>query len=48
MKKTELQKEGFDPDIVKDPLYFFDRAQTTFVPLTRELYEDIIEGRRRI
>lgn len=43
--KTNLQKEGFDPAVVKDPLYFLDPRQNTYVPLTLALYHEIIEGK---
>jgi citronellyl-CoA synthetase len=40
--KTNLQKEGFDPNVIKDQLYFLDPRKNTYVPLTAELYEEII------
>lgn len=40
--KTNLQKEGIDPNVIKDPLYFLDPRKNTYVPLTAELYEEII------
>lgn len=39
--KTMLQKEGFDPRIIKDPLFFLDPRKNTYVPLTAALYEEI-------
>ncbi len=39
--KQQLQKEGFDPGIVSDPLYFLDPRVNTYVPLTAEIYQDI-------
>ena len=41
--KTQLQKEGFDPSVVKDPLYFLDPDQCVYVPLTPELYAKIVD-----
>lgn len=43
--KQKLQKEGFDPNIIKDPLYFLDPRVNTYVPLTPEIYQDIAENR---
>lgn len=40
--KTTLQKEGFDPEIVSDPLYFLDPTKHSYLPMTKELYEEII------
>ncbi len=41
--KSQLQKEGFDPSVVKDPLYFLDPDQCVYVELTPELYARIID-----
>jgi acyl-CoA synthetase (AMP-forming)/AMP-acid ligase II len=41
--KTQLQKEGFDPSIIKDPLYFLNSDQNVYVELTPELYAKIID-----
>ncbi|MGE5390387.1 MAG: long-chain-acyl-CoA synthetase [Deltaproteobacteria bacterium] len=40
--KKNLQKEGFDPAVVSDPLYFLHPERKQYVPLTPEIYEDII------
>ena len=47
-RKVELQKEGFDPSATGDPLFFFDDAANTYVPLTNDLYERICGGSLRI
>lgn len=44
-KKTGLKKEGFDPAEIKDPLWLRDGKGGTYVPLTVELYRDVVEGR---
>ncbi|KDR22229.1 hypothetical protein L798_01835, partial [Zootermopsis nevadensis] len=46
IKKTELQEDGFDPFKVKDKLYF--RSGKEYVPLTSQLYEDILKGLLRV
>jgi fatty-acyl-CoA synthase len=43
-RKVDLVKEGFDPATVKDPLYWFDPATTTYKPLTSDAYRTIIAG----
>ncbi|XP_013421672.1 very long-chain acyl-CoA synthetase [Lingula anatina] len=46
--KGEFKKQGFDPDAVPHPLYFLDATKKTYVPLTGELYRDIISDKIRI
>lgn len=41
--KTQLQQEGFDPSVIKDPLYFLDPDLNIYVELTPELYTKIID-----
>ncbi|HNX29613.1 MAG TPA: long-chain-acyl-CoA synthetase [Syntrophomonadaceae bacterium] len=41
--KTQLQKEGFDPAVIKDPLYFLDTDKCVYVELTPELYAKIVD-----
>lgn len=45
--KQQLQKEGFNPNAVKDPLFFLDPRSNRYVPLTAEIYRDIVEHRIR-
>uniref|UniRef100_H3D856 long-chain-fatty-acid--CoA ligase n=1 Tax=Tetraodon nigroviridis TaxID=99883 RepID=H3D856_TETNG len=42
MKKVRLVEEGFNPALVKDPLYFLDSEKKTYVPLTREIHGAIL------
>ncbi|VVD02060.1 unnamed protein product [Leptidea sinapis] len=46
LKKLQYQKEGFDPDVIKDPLYF--RSGATFVPITTQLFNDICNGKVKL
>lgn len=39
--KTNLQKQGFDPKTIRDPLYFLHPRSKTFLKMTPELYDDI-------
>lgn len=45
--KQQLQKEGFNPDLVKDPLYFLDPRLDKYIPLTPEVYQDIVDHKIR-
>ena len=46
IKKNVLQKDGFDPFRIKDKLYFHSGKE--YVPLTSQIYQDIMNGRVRI
>ncbi|XP_038222804.1 long-chain fatty acid transport protein 4-like [Zerene cesonia] len=49
MRKTDLQKEGFDPSLVKtDKLYYLDVKQNKYLPLGPEEYENINTGKIRL
>jgi hypothetical protein len=45
-RKVDYQREGYDPSKVSDPLFFLDGDQ--YVPLDRELYRKLLEGRREV
>lgn len=45
LSKFTLEKDGYKLEKVKDPIYFLDRKQKTYVPLDETLYEDIKNGR---
>ncbi len=44
--KADLRKVGFDINVVKDPIYFFDQKQ--YVPLTNETFKKIENGTLRL
>lgn len=48
LRKVDLVKEGFDPDRIADPLYFDHPVIGKYVRLTRELYEQIVDGKLRV
>jgi fatty-acyl-CoA synthase len=48
IRKVELQKQGFDPGAISEPLYFRDDAAKRYVPLTRELVAAIASGARAV
>lgn len=39
--KTTLQKQGFDPKRIDDPLYFLEPQKLTFVKLTNKIFDEI-------
>ncbi|XP_033037253.1 long-chain fatty acid transport protein 6 isoform X2 [Trachypithecus francoisi] len=42
--KYRLVEEGFNPLKISEPLYFMDNLKKSYVPLTRELYDQIMLG----
>jgi len=47
-RKIELQKEGFDPETISDPLYVRDSATGQYVRLTPALYDEICKGKMKL
>jgi len=43
-RKVELVEEGFDPDKVNEPLWFYDPATKRYEPLTPDAFETIKSG----
>ena len=48
LRKLDLQAEGFDPDIVQDPLFVRDEAAQSYVPLSPERFARIRSGAARL
>jgi fatty-acyl-CoA synthase len=46
--KAELQAQGFDPGKIRDPLYLYERAGRSYVPLDAARYEAIRSGRMQL
>ncbi|KAL1115300.1 hypothetical protein AAG570_007331 [Ranatra chinensis] len=44
LKKIDLQKEGYNPNLIQDPLYFFDSKSGTYTRLTPQLYDEIVSN----
>lgn len=42
MKKVKLVEEGFDPNVIQDPLYFLDLTQKKYIPLSPEIHKSIM------
>jgi fatty-acyl-CoA synthase len=47
-RKVDLVREGFDPALIADPLYFDDAASGAYVPLDPPLYQRIQSGKVRL
>ena len=41
LKKLNLKKESFDIENIDDPLYIKLPDKSEYIPLTKEIYEDI-------
>ncbi|KAM6184276.1 long-chain fatty acid transport protein 5 [Sarcoramphus papa] len=41
--KGNLIKEGFDPDVIKEPLFFRDDKKKSYVPLNPDIYAAILD-----
>lgn len=46
--KFQLVEEGFDPLKISDPLYFMDNLKKSYIPLTKELYDQVLLGEIRL
>ncbi len=42
MMKVKLVEEGFDPTLIRDPLYFLDLTQRKYIPLSQEIHKSIM------
>jgi fatty-acyl-CoA synthase len=47
-KKVELRKEGANPSLTDDEIYYFDNKTKLYVRLTKEIYEQIERGEIKI
>lgn len=47
LQKVELRKEGFNPSLVSDQMYYLNAKQGQYLPLTLSVYEDIQKSRIR-
>ncbi|XP_068104678.1 long-chain fatty acid transport protein 4 [Hyperolius riggenbachi] len=47
-QKTEMRKEGFDPQVVKDALYVLDSQQGKYIRLDDEVYKKILSGKLKL
>jgi len=41
LPKNSLQNEGYDPNLIREPIYFFDAKKDKYLRLDDKLYRDI-------
>ncbi len=46
--KSDLQRDGYDPAVTRDRIYFDDPVQQAFVPVDATLYDGIQSGKLRV
>uniref|UniRef100_A0A8C8RUJ3 long-chain-fatty-acid--CoA ligase n=1 Tax=Pelusios castaneus TaxID=367368 RepID=A0A8C8RUJ3_9SAUR len=46
--KGQLVKEGFNPALIKDPLFFLDESVKCFVPMSPEIYSSIVDMKLKL
>lgn len=46
--KGKLVEEGFNLNLIKDPLYFLDEKEKNYIPLTLDVFDSVVAGRVRI
>ncbi|CAI5790408.1 Hypothetical predicted protein, partial [Podarcis lilfordi] len=46
--KSQLMKEGFDPVTIRDPLFFLDDLEKSYVPMTQQIFSDISEKKLKL
>ncbi|XP_077988528.1 long-chain fatty acid transport protein 2-like [Glandiceps talaboti] len=47
-EKTKLVKEGFDPNLIEEPLYYMDSKKELYSPLDNNSYAGILVGKARL
>jgi fatty-acyl-CoA synthase len=48
LRKMDLQKDGYDPEVVKDPLYVRDDSARAYLPLSGERLSALRSGKLRV
>lgn len=48
LQKRALQEEGFNPNLVCDPLYYISPTTKSYVPLTKDAYTQICIGKSKL
>ncbi|KAG6922810.1 solute carrier family 27 member 5 [Chelydra serpentina] len=46
--KGQLVKEGFNPALIKDPLFFLDESKTCFMPMSPQIYSSILDMKLKL
>jgi hypothetical protein len=45
-QKVDYRKEGFDPSLIKDPLFFLDGSQ--YLAVDQDVFSSLQEGTRKL
>jgi len=48
LKKRELQRQGFDPELVQDPIYMIDHKARSYVLMTSTMFSALISGKMKM
>jgi hypothetical protein len=46
--KTNLQNEGFNPSLVREPLYRFDSRKNTYSPVDNTFFDEVVSGETKL
>ncbi|XP_070810166.1 long-chain fatty acid transport protein 2-like [Pituophis catenifer annectens] len=46
--KAQLVRDGFNPATISDPLFFLDHLEKNYTPMTEEIYNSILEKKRKL
>ncbi|XP_015281338.1 PREDICTED: very long-chain acyl-CoA synthetase isoform X1 [Gekko japonicus] len=47
-RKVQLAEEGFNPEVIKDAMYFLEDKEKSYVPLTTDIYNSICNNSRKL
>ena len=47
-QKSDMRREGFDPSLVSDRLYFLDPSRGRYAALDQELHRSILSGKQKL
>ena len=45
LKKLALQREGYDPNIIDDKMFFYNKMKGAYQPLDINLYNEVMQMR---
>ncbi|MHA2126750.1 MAG: AMP-binding protein [Promethearchaeota archaeon] len=48
LRKSNLRKEGYNLNTVKEPIYFWDSLKKKYIQFDNSIYQEIIKGKLRI
>ena len=48
LKKLALQREGYNPNVIRDQMFFLDAVKGAYRQLDNCLYNDIVHSRLRL